>query len=298
VRRILCIAAAGAAALAAAGGAPAAPASDAARWTVTPSSQRELWQGAGALVASADAFPPSRAALLRASGFRWVALWLHHGRARARTNDAALAAGWVDAFRASGLKVCGWGWADAQPRRDAALVAELVARHELDCWIVDAENPYMAGAYGGRVERSALFVREFRARFPHLPAAVTTYGAAIAPWVLPFDYAPWRDHNFALLPQAYLSVAGYLGPQYVVDHAVRAGYPASRVHPMLGIGWRQQRRAHRAGDYVWRLRAAGTRGFSVFLGERATDADFELLGDAIRRHGLARPPLAAAPGDG
>jgi hypothetical protein len=247
------------------------------------------------LVATGDHFAPQRAELLRASGFRWVALWLHHGSARARANERALAAGWADAFRLSGLRVCGWGWLDTRPRPEAALVAELVRRHRLDCWIADAEDPYMDGAYGGRSIRSSLFVQAFRARLPHLPAAVTTYGAAVSPWVLPFDYSPWRKRNFALLPQAYLSIAPYLGPKYVVDHAVRAGYPRSRVHPLLGIGWSQQHRAHTAGDYAWRLRLAGSRGFSVFLGERASDADFALLGRAIRRHGVARPPLPPLP---
>jgi hypothetical protein len=262
---------------------------------VTPSSQRELFQGAGVVVANGAHFPPQRAELLRANGFRWIALWLHHGSARARPNERLLADGWADAFRVAGLRVCGWGWLDTRPRPEAALVAELVRRHRLDCWIADAEDPYMDGPYGGKSARSRLFVRAFRARLPHLPAAVTTYGAAVSPWVLPFDYAPWRERNFALMPQAYLSIASYLGPRSVIDHAVRAGYPRSRVHPMIGIGWSQQRRAQGAGDYAWRLRVAGTRGFSVFLGERTSDADFALLGRAIRGHRIARPPLPGPP---
>jgi hypothetical protein len=276
--------------------APAAAASDGrplSSRVVTPSSQRELYQGAGVLVANAEHFSPQRASLLRESGFRWIAVWLHHGSARARPNERVLDAGWANAFRAAGLRICGWGWLDTRPRPEARLVAELVRRHRLDCWIADAEDPYMDGAYGGRSARSRLFVEAFRARLPHLPAAVTTYGAAVSPWILPFDYRPWRERNFALLPQAYLSIAPYLGPRYVVEHAVRAGFPRSRVHPLVGIGWSQQRRAHGAGDYAWRLRVAGTRGFSVFLGERAGDADLALLGRTIRRYGIARPPLPA-----
>ena len=52
-------------------------------------------------------------------------------------------------------------------------------------------------------ERSKTFVDVFRSLQPTLPAALTTYGAAAAPYVLPIDYASWRNAGFDLLPQAY-----------------------------------------------------------------------------------------------
>jgi hypothetical protein len=130
-------------------------------------------------------------------------------------------------------------------------------------------------------------VDAFRRQAPSLPAALSTYGAAVAPFVFPFDYAAWVKGGFALLPQAYLSVTNNYCPACTVANAVRSGVPASVVHPMIGVGWSQGRPALSGADYIAPLLAAGTHGFSVFLGERATSNDFFALGAAIGRDRLA-----------
>lgn len=251
---------------------------------------RQLWLGAGVIVDDTAAFPAERARVLGRNRFRWVAVKVHDGLRRLPANEASLVdgGGWAGELRQEGLRVCGWGTVDRRPVREARLVAGLVRRLGLDCYIADAEDPYMGTGYSGVVARSAIFARAFRARVGSLPAAVTTYGAAVPPWILPFDYGSWRDRGFALLPQAYLPIASHYGPGFVAAHAVRAGYPRGRVHPVIGIGWTQGRRKHWGGDYVWRLDRAGTTGFSVFLGETTSDADFDVLGRAIARFGLAR----------
>lgn len=253
-----------------------------------PIPPRQLWQGAGVIVDDAAAFDLDRARVLGRNRFRWVAVKIHHGLRRVPGNEKVLAGEWSRAFRQEGVRICGWGVLDGHPVREARLLATIVRRLELDCYIADAENAYMGTGYGGVVKRSAIFVRAFRARLGSLPAAVTTYGAAIHPWILPFDYGAWRDRGFALLPQAYLPIAAHYDPRDTLAHAVRAGYPQARIHPMLGIGWRQARRKHWGGDYVWRLLEARTKGFSVFRGETTSDADFDVLGRAIARYAISR----------
>ena len=273
----------------AAGGVPKDPVSTRPAPVVRPAIPKaQLWQGAGVIVGDARGFDAARAATLRRNRFRWIALKVHHGVGRVLGNEQALRGGWAWAFRRSGIRVCGWGVLDQQPEDEARLVAALVDSLALECYIADAEQPHMGPDYGGDVRRSSVFVRAFRARVGALPAAVTTFGAAIYPWILPFDYPSWRDHDFALLPQAYLSVDAIYGPANTVGHAMRAGYPRERVHPMIGVGWTQGRRKHWGGDYVWRLAAARTKGFSVFLGETTGDVDFDVLGRGIARYGISR----------
>src|SRR4051794_4065701 len=101
-----------------------------------------LWEGAGVLTADAGRFTSARADALAASRFRWVAIQLANGLARNRTDIVALDRGWADGFRARGIRVCGWGANGHRPVREAALVARLVARYRLDCYVADAEWPY------------------------------------------------------------------------------------------------------------------------------------------------------------
>jgi hypothetical protein len=72
-----------------------------------------------------------------------------------------------------------------------------------DFYIADAEWDYLRAPHSPAYYRSQMFVNTFRQYEPDLPAAMTTFGAAKAPWVLPLDYAAWRNAGFDLLPQAY-----------------------------------------------------------------------------------------------
>ena len=70
-----------------------------------------------------------------------------------------------------------------------AVLADLaVRRYGLDFFIADAESPYEQTKKLHGWARSKTFVNTFRSLEPTLPAALTTYGAATAPWVLPIDY--------------------------------------------------------------------------------------------------------------
>jgi hypothetical protein len=66
-----------------------------------------------------------------------------------------------------------------------------------------------------------------------------------------------------------------------VAHSLRAGWPLDRIHPVLGV-YRQ----YAAANYVPLLSGLGTLGFSVFLADQATAADYAAL----------EPLISPAPG--
>jgi hypothetical protein len=156
----------------------------------------------------------------------------------------------------------------------AAALADLaVGRYGLDFFIADAEAPYLETKKVRGWKRSKTFVDEFRSLQPTLPAAITTYGAAAAGFVMPLDYASWRNAGFDLLPQAYYNqFPKVYRPDMTVAHSLLAGWPLDRVHPVIGVY-----RKYPASNYVPLLQATGTRGFAVFLGDQATAADYAAL---------------------
>lgn len=216
---------------------------------------------------------------LTANHFAWVAFEVHDGLTALPINPEFLRL-----TREAGLVTGAWGALRTEPAQEAALASQLVRDGGYAFYVADAEDAYKADAPGGVFDRSPAFVKAFRALEPDLPAALTTYGAAPAPYVLPIDYAAWRDAGFSLLPEAYTNVSPVNRPDRAVAHAVRAGWPVASVHPVIGVYG-----GYAASRYVPQLEAAGTHGFSVFLADRMQDADYAALGAAIER-GLADPP--------
>jgi hypothetical protein len=211
--------------------------------------------------------PWGLAEALEANHFTWIAFQVHNGLPQYEIDQL-----WLDVFRAHGISVGGWGTEEEHPLIDAVLADLAVRRYGFDFYIADAEAPYLATRKNGW-KRSQTFVQVFRWLQPTLPAALTTYGAAVAPWVLPIDYAAWRDAGFDLLPQAYYNqFPRVYRPDMTVAHSLRAGWPLERVHPVIGVY-----RKYPAARYVPLLEAAGTTGFSVFLADQATAADYAAL---------------------
>jgi hypothetical protein len=104
----------------------------------------------------------------------------------------------------------------------AALADLAVKQYHLDFYIADAEAPYTQTKKIKGWKRSRQFVNTFRWLEPTLPAALTTYGAAATPWVLPIDFAAWRNGSFDLLPQAYYNqFPRVYRPDMTVSHAER-----------------------------------------------------------------------------
>jgi|SRR5690348_12549324 hypothetical protein len=228
------------------------------------------FDGGGVFVDNYGNFPGpwALADALQADHFTWVALHVTNGLHQLDVDRQ-----WVDVLHAHGLEVGGWGYLDEHPVIDAALADLAVRQNNLDFFIADAEAPYTQTKKVHGWSRSQAFVNTFRWLQPDLPAAMTTYGAAIAPWVLPIDFAAWRNAGFDLLPQAYYNQFPRIyRPDMTVAHAERAGWSLSQVHPVIGVY-----RKYSAANYVPLLEAAGTTGFSVWIGDQATAADYAAL---------------------
>jgi hypothetical protein len=228
----------------------------------------DVFAGAGVFVDNTADFPGpwALADRLEAAHFHWVALHVNEGLV-GRPVDSL----WVDVLHAHGLAVGGWGVEKRHPLIEAVIADQAVRNNGLDFYIANAERWYERTSAGGW-RRSATFVRIFRSLEPDLPAALITYGAAPPPFVIPIDYATWRDAGFDLLPEAYYNQFRDYRPDLTVAHALRAGWPLDRVHPVIGV-WHR----YAAANYVPLLRRAGTTGFSVFLADQARASDYDAL---------------------
>jgi hypothetical protein len=237
----------------------------------TPAVDNSIFRGAGVFVDNYGNFPGPWALAdeLERNHFAWVALHVHNGLHLLDGNSQ-----WIEVLHEHGLKVGGWGYEDEHPVISAALADLAVKQYHLDFYIADAEAPYTQTKKIKGWKRSQQFVNTFRWLEPTLPAALTTYGAAATPWVLPIDFAAWRDGSFDLLPQAYYNqFPRVYRPDMTVSHAERAGWSLDRVHPVIGVY-----RKYPASNYVPLLQAAGATGFSVWIGDQATAADYAALG--------------------
>jgi hypothetical protein len=233
-------------------------------------SSANVFDGAGVFVDNPLNLPGpwDLAEALEANHFTWVAFHITNGFVQQEIDPM-----WIDVFRAHGIKVGGWGYDDSAALIDAVLAHLAIQRYGLDFYIADAESQYEQTKKIRGWKNSATFVHVFRSLEPTLPAALTTYGAATAPFVLPIDFASWRNAGFDLLPQAYYNqFPKAYRPDLTVDHAQRAGWPLDRVHPVIGVY-----RRYPAANYIPLLAALPTRGFSVFLADQATAADYAAL---------------------
>jgi hypothetical protein len=225
-----------------------------------------LFDGAGVFIDNTLDFPGpgTLADELEANHFSWVALHVE-----SLADVVNMPAIWIQVMRAHGLKVGLWGTASTDPIVSAVFASEAVQALGLDFYVADAENPYESRGKW----RSAMFVSEFRQLEPTLPAGLVTLGDAQAPWVLPIDFASWRDNGFALLPEAYYNQYPGYRPDLTVQHAIRAGWSVADVHPVIGVYHH-----YAAANYVPLLENdGGTTGFSVFLADQMTPADFAAL---------------------
>jgi hypothetical protein len=232
----------------------------------------DVFSGVGLFVDNPQNFPdaPTVATQLETNHFTWIALHIDDVGTLEWTDPS-----WIPTMRAHGIQVGIWGVEGGNPIAGAGIADFVLRTFSLDFYIADAEGPYEGKKRSVGWERSSMFVRAFRAVQPTIPAALVTLGAAKAPWVLPIDFAAWRNGGFDLLPEAYYNQFPGYRPDLTVAHAVRAGWPLSRVHPVIGVYHH-----YPAARYVPLLQNLGTRGFSVFLGDQMTPADYVALSGA------------------
>jgi len=229
----------------------------------------DVFDGVGVFIDDPQNFPdaPTLAAELQAAHFTWIAFHVDNVGTLDWTPPS-----WVQVMRDHGIAVGAWGAEGLNPIASAAVADLAVRTYGFDFYIADAEEPYEKIKSGNGYWRSAMFVRAFRAMQPTIPAALVTLGAAKAPWVLPIDFGAWRNGGFDLLPEAYFNQYPGYRPDLTVAHAQRAGWSLSAVHPVIGVY-----RHYPAANYVPLLQNLATHGFSVFLGDQMTAADFSAL---------------------
>jgi hypothetical protein len=239
----------------------------------------DLFDGVGLFIDNPMNFPdaPTLAAQLKAAHFTWVAFHVDDVGTLDWTPPS-----WLHVMRDNGIEVGAWGAEGLNPIASAAVADLAVRTYGFDFYIADAEGPYEKTKAANGYWRSSMFVREFRALQPTIPSALVTLGAAKAPWVLPIDFAAWRNAGFDLLPEAYYNQYPGYRPDLTVAHAQRAGWALSAVHPVIGVYHH-----YPAARYVPLLQSLGTRGFSVFLGDQMSAADFTALA------GIAASTVAA-----
>ena len=238
-----------------------------------------VFSGVGLFADNPQDFPDPQtvAGWLQAAHFTWVAMHIDDVGTLDWTDPT-----WIPTMQAHGIEVGIWGVEGSNPIAGAAVANLALQLYGLDFYIADAETPYEGKRGSIGWQRSANFVSAFRAMQPTIPAALVTLGAAKAPYVLPLDFAAWRNGGFDLLPEAYYNQYPGYRPDLTVAHAVRAGWPLSEVHPVIGVYHH-----YPAAKYVPLLQNLGTRGFSVFLGDQMTPADFSALA------GVAAATIAA-----
>lgn len=229
----------------------------------------DVFSGVGMFVDNPQDFPDPEtvAGWLKAAHFTWVAFHVDD----VGTIDWT-SAHWLEVMRANGIEVGAWGVASWNPIASAAVADLAIRTYGFSFYIADAEGPYENTKGIKGYWRSGAFVREFRSLQPDIPAALVTLGAAKAPFVLPMDFDAWRSGGFDLLPEAYYNQYPGYRPDLTVAHAQRAGWSLSAVHPVIGVYHH-----YPAAKYVPLLQNLGTRGFSVFLGDYMTPADFTAL---------------------
>ncbi|HEX5246142.1 MAG TPA: hypothetical protein VFW41_03330 [Gaiellaceae bacterium] len=228
-----------------------------------------VFSGVGVFVDNPQDFPDPEtvAGWLQAAHFTWIAMHVDDVQTLDWTNTH-----WIEVMREHGLRVGAWGVESYNPIAGAAVADLAIRTYGFDFYIADAEGPYEKIDAGNGYWRSAFFVRAFRALQPTIPAALVTLGAAKAPWVLPINFGAWRTGGFDLLPEAYYNQYPGYRPDLTVAHALRAGWAIGAVHPVIGVYHH-----YPAAKYVPLLQALSTRGFSVFLGDQMTPADYSAL---------------------
>ena len=246
------------------------------------------WRGAGAFVwHETDVSPETLGLQLRENGFSWVAVLIHDGLA-----VDPVEGDWVRRFHAaSGLPIGGWGVLRTEPEQEADLAHRLLDRYSLDFYIANPEAEYKFssdhGSSGERFGRSRRFVRAFRAVESDTPAAISSYCRAD---MQDLDWQVWNDARFVFLPQAYVNDFGNATSPAVCQESAAEFFPASAVHPTVGM-YRGQEAGTSPDRYASLLDEAGTVGFSVYLAETGMNPEqWRAFGGAIAELRIARRP--------
>ena len=249
-----------------------------------------VWDEDGIFVNDATAFSPQlHGEWAWAAGFGWVAPRIQDGESTANAGHLR-ESGLLGLLRGRGFQIVGWHICRDRPEPEAALLARQVADLGLAGIIANAEYEYEYSAgstepdRGERFGRSRRFLTALRALLPTTPVALSTFGRADRH---DLDWAAWIQDGAHFLPQAYPNVASELEVGLCVDGAGRClssslAWTRDRIHPTVnttGEGSGPVPPAKYAAD----LTGAGVTGFSVYLGEVMSEADYRAFAPAATR---------------
>ena len=231
----------------------------------TPMSVRlepAVWRQAGIWVTTPGNFNADRRVHAVANGFRWVA----------ESPDGVGSVAWIVG--------------SANPVTDSDTALSAIKR---GASAIIANNETVYESYYR--DRSAFFLDGFRARCPGTPLLLAGNGYGGEGGVRDFDYASWIAAGASFAPEAYANVHPELTVRNCVLHALRAGWPKARIHPMLGTYDSDAERAKITPDivaqYVADMDDYGITGFSIYVGDQTPAWVIEQLGQAIRDLRLA-----------
>jgi hypothetical protein len=249
-----------------------------------------IWDEDGVFVDAAENYSPQvHGEWAWAAGFRWVAPRIQDGVTPANVGHLR-GSGTLGLLRTRGFRIAGWHVCRENPEAEIPVLVQQVAELGLDGIIANAEYEYEYSAGSSepdraeRYGRSRRFLTAFRAALPNTPLALSTFGRADRH---DLDWPAWIQDGAHFMPQAYPNVAAELEVGLCVDGAGRClssavSWTPDRVHPTLN------NTAEGSGlvppaKYAADLAAASVKGFSVYLGEVMTEADYAALAPAASR---------------
>lgn len=233
---------------------------------ITPS----VFDGAGVFVYDWTSFDAAAAARARQSGFRWIAGLEHEGTSapvpKGHVSDVQVA-GWRD----SGMTVGCYGYCKGDPRAVAEAASGIITQRGYRFYIANAEADVPK-------DFDRAFLARFRELQPALPLGLSTNPDD------PRDWQAWRTAGATPMFQAYLNVNPAVTPLECEYKSLQHGFPAAAQKPTVGL---YPPKTVAASTYVAELARTGVRGFSVYLGEHLTGADWLTFAAGIRDEHIA-----------
>lgn len=182
--------------------------------------------GLGLWVWEADKVnPDSICAMVVPLGFRWIAVKAHDGLSSFNSSQSIQA--WKQACLHHKLNFGIWGYLSSPGINDARGAIQACHAYGPSFYIADVETEYEHAS--GPVSQG--FCKAFRDTYPHLPAAISSFGRVDLHSGIAFK--EWKNAGFDFMPQAYECESAELSPALCVNHA-KTIWPQTEIYPTLG----------------------------------------------------------------
>jgi hypothetical protein len=240
----------------------------------------------------------NRVKAIKEAGFSWVALQIVTGK------DGVVVSGnyrdFIDSARSLGLDVAGFGWAVDSPVLEAEKADQMLDFWGLDGYILNGEQPIGYTQTWGQCPDCFGYSSKWCDRWlqirPEAPLAFSSYGIFSNHDI---HYVPWIEAGAAAMPQTYgnefpwmMPSAGVIGAMDVRQpwNGPPFGWPEERIHPTYANYKSGEKPIPSPREYAESQLLTSARGFSVYLGELISPAEFA-------QYKLLIPSLSAAAKD-